>query len=262
MFVKLRSPANNMKMDKLYICDKEASCIKKYKSKKSLSRHVKCKHPIRQRPSTPLPSDTSTTSESSARAKYSAINHNSEIENQQQIKDEYNTIDEYFTEPERTVSVSPYTSSNELKNNHFRSIINDFFAYWHDAKVETRMIEAIAIMLIKHSRIAKRNDENYLAVASAYFDTMHHTDSLHQQTLCDLMNNFIANAQQGKRDGLFDWDCLVIAFTMAHNLLMKYPHLYPDIVDMLLEVFHLAGDDLTKLGGWNNFSEYSKQYYS
>ena len=258
-------------MDKLYICDKEASCIKKYKSKKSLSRHVKCKHQIRQGPSTPLPSDTSTTpllsdtsttSESSARAKSSAINHNSEIENQRQMNDEYITIDEYSAEPERTLSVSPYTSSNELKKNRFHSIINDFFAYWHDEKVETQMIEAVAIMLIKHSRIAKQNDENYLAVTSAYFDSMYDTYSLHQQTLCNLMNNFIANAQQGKRDGLFDWNCLVIAFTMAHNLLMKYPHLYPDIVDMLLEVFNLAGDDLTKLGGWDNFSEYSKQYYS
>jgi len=254
----LPSLADKIKMDKLYICDKEASCTKKYKSKKSLSRHVKGKHLIRQSPSTPLLCDASTTSESSAHAKSSAINHNSEIENQPQINDI--TIDEHSTEPERTVSATPYTSNNELKKNRFYNIINDFFAYWHDAKVETRMIEAAAIMLIKHSRIAKRNDDLYLAITSAHFDLLHYTGRLHQQTLCDLMNNFIANAQQ--INGIFDWNCLVIAFTMAHNLLMKYPHLYPDIVEMLLEVFNLAGDDLTKLGGWDNFSEYSKQYYS
>ena len=90
---------------------------------------------------------------------------------------------------------------------------------------------------------------------------MYQMDQLHchQRTLFNLSNKFYANVK--KQEGLFEWDSLVIAFTMGHNLLMKYPHLHPDIVEMLLEVFNLASDDLTKLGGWGDFIEYSKLYY-
>ena len=241
----MESPTN--KMCKLYLCNKEASCFKKYKSKKSLRRHVKSKHPISKRPSTPLPSNASTASEQSARVKNGFFDGDPETK--------------YSAESERTVSDSPYTSNTELEKNRFRTIINDFFTYWNDDEMEMRLIDTIVILLIKHSRIAKQNDANYLAATDAYADTMYQMDQLHchQRTLFNISNKFYANVR--KQEGLFEWDSLVIAFTMGHNLLMKYPHLHPDIVDMLLEVFNLASDDLTKLGGWGDFIEYSKQYY-
>lgn len=241
----MESSADKRSMDGLHFCNKEASCIKKYRSKRSLWRHVKSKHPIGQLASTPLPSNASTASESSARATNGFSDRDPEMK--------------YYAKSERTVSESSHTIDNELEKNRLRDIIKDFFTYWNDAEAENRFIDAIALLLIKHSRIAKQNDANYLAATDAYSDMMYRMDQLPLRTLFNLLNNFYANVH--KQDGLFNWNCLVIAFTMAHNLLMKYPHLYPDIFDMLLEVFNLAGDDLKKMGGWSGFMEYSKQYY-
>lgn len=271
-------------MEKIYICKNEALCFKTYKSRKSLKRHVRRKHSKSQRPSTPIPpallnapSRESTASEWSTQVshdrepemnyqhqiqdkyivldEYSAEHdHEPEMKYQHQIKDKYIALDEYSTEPERTVSES-------RERNRIHSIIIDFFDYWDDARLETRMIDNIALLLIKHSRIANKNDANYLAATNAYSDMLYQTNSLHLQTMYKLIENFIVNVKRGKRDGLFDWNSLVISFTMAHNLLMKYPHLHPDIVNMMLEVFHLAGNDLIMLGGWDDFMIYSKQYF-
>ena len=271
-------------MEKIYICKNEALCFKAYKSRKSLKRHVRRKHSKSQRPSTPIPpallnapSRESTASEWSTHVsrdhepemnyqhqiqdkyivldEYSAEHdHEPEMKYQHQIKDKYIALDEYSTEPERTVSES-------RERNRIHSIIIDFFDYWDDARLETRMIDNIALLLIKHSRIANKNDANYLAATNAYSDMLYQTNSLHLQTMYKLIENFIVNVKRGKRDGLFDWNSLVISFTMAHNLLMKYPHLHPDIVNMMLEVFHLAGNDLIMLGGWDDFMIYSKQYF-
>ena len=116
----MESPTN--KMCKLYPCNKEASCFKKYKSIKSLRRHVKSKHPISERPSTPLPSNASKASEQSARIKNGFFDRDPEAK--------------YSVESERTISESSYTMSNELEKNCIHSIINYFFTYWNDAKME------------------------------------------------------------------------------------------------------------------------------
>ena len=92
-------------------------------------------------------------------------------------------------------------------------------------------------------------------------ETLHRLDRLNLQTLLELINDFITNVRRQKRVNLFDWDCLIIIFTVAHDLLMKYPHMYLDLIDMLCELFKLAGNDLAALGGWNKFKSYSTQFF-
>ena len=147
--------------------------------------------------------------------------------------------------------------NNRREKNRIRSIITDFFAYWADDKVETRMIDTVTQLLIKHSISAKEKDANYLTAAMSVFDSLYATDQLNLDTMIRIMNDYITNVRREVRNQIFGWECLIIVFTMGHDLLMKFPHLYLDIVDMLFEVFYLAGDDFEALGGWDNFIHYS-----
>ena len=259
----MESPAKIM--FKLYPCNKEASCSKKYKSKKSLSRHIKREHPISKRPSTPLPSNASTDSEPSARMRSigerQSIPHpsNAPTDNKPSARIQngfFGRKVEMAAKSETTSSDSSHaTSYNDSIEKHlFYRIIDDFLTYWNDDDIEMKLrMDPIAILLIKHSRIAKRNDANYLALASAFSDTIYHG------TLFNLANKFYKNVKEEYE--YFNWDSLIIAFTIGHNSLIKHPHMRQDVVDMLLEVFNLASDDFSKLGGWPNFIEYSNRYY-
>ena len=245
----MESPANKTQMPELHICKKDP-CFKKYRSKKSLKRHAKRKHPISQSPSTPIQPPL-LNAQSDPEMKY---------QKEQQLNDDSITIDAHSSEPERTVSELPYTvGEGQEKNRIRRMIIDDFFTYWDDARVEMRMIDNRTLLLIKHSRIASQNDNNYLAFINAYTDMLYQADMFHLQKMYKLMYDFIENVKREKR--YFDWDCLVIAFTIAHDMLMKWPHFYPDIVDMMLETMMLADNDLSMLGGWDNFMLYSRQYF-
>ena len=263
------TPVTAMHMKEMFVCRESDSCAKIYGSQRSLTRHVRKKHQISQPagsiqqtsgpaawilPALLTPSNASTQipeaitpATPSKRAGHDFVREANSKEN-----DVLNRSD---------VADSEDTISGDVRDkNRSYSIIKDFLAYWNDPDVEIRSLDLIALFLIQHSRIGKQNDANYLAVTSAYSNMMYQTNQLHLRTLFNLSNNFYVNIR--KQDGLFDWDCLVIAFTMAHDLLMDYPHLYPDIVDMLLEVLNLAGDDLTTLGGWNNFIKYSEKFYN
>ena len=268
---EMRTPVTAMDMEEeeMFVCQESDNCSKKFGSQRSLLRHVKKKHlpsqpaesiqqanqPAVRRiiPILLTPTNASTLSQEaitpttpSKRASYDFLDH------EQHSDDQLNRGD---------VANDEYEKSGDVRDkNQNCTIIKDFLAYWNDPDVEIRSLDLIALFLIKHSRIGKQNDANYLAVTSAYSNMMYQTNQLHLRTLFNLSNNFYVNIR--KQDGLFDWDCLVIAFTMAHDLLMDYPHLYPDIVDMLLEVLNLAGDDLTTLGGWNNFIKYSEKFYN
>ena len=268
---EMRTPVTAMDMEekKMFVCRESDNCSKKFGSQRSLVRHVRKKHlpsqlaesiqqvkqpavrriiPLLLTPAnaSTLSQEASTQTTPSVRAGYDFLDH------EQHSDDELNRGD---------VTNDEYEKSGEVRDkNRNYSIVKDFLAYWNDVDVEIRSLDLIALFLIQHSRIVKEKDANYLATTSAYSNMMYATNQLHLQTLFNLSNNFYVNIR--KHNGLFDWNCLVIAFTMAHELLMDYPHLYPDIVDMLLEVLNLAGDDLTKLGGWNNFVKYSEKFFS
>jgi hypothetical protein len=252
---------------RIFACHKEATCSKMYTSKKVLRRHEKRKH--QQHPSTPFSAtlrNASTTHPTAVRdastthptvVRDASYNETSRISpprdiidyepvQLQQFKEEYVTVDEYSTNPDEELR----------EESHYRNIITNFFAYWTNARAEAQMIDTNALMLIHHLRCCKERDILYLATVMASFDVLAQDDLLRPQTLCDITRMFVKNVRREKQDGLFDWNCLVIFFTTTHNLLMKFPHLYPDLVEILCELFHLVGADLKKLGGWNDFMEY------
>ena len=155
----------------------------------------------------------------------------------------------------------PCEINNRQKLELIYNIIVEFFLYWSDDAVETRAIDRVTQLLIKHSRNLKQDNDNFLAVTMYSLETVHRLDRLNLETLLEIINDFITNVRREKCDNLFDWNCLIIVFTVAHELSMKYPHMYLDLIDMLCEVFYLAGDDLTALGGWNDFKNYSTQLF-
>ena len=252
----LKTPitANDMEEQEIFVCrDGDEPCSKKYRSQRSLVRHVRTKHQTSEPAALLSPTNASTQSyepftamSATKRAGYDFLDGERDWE-----KGLLNRTD---------VADNEYRKSGDVQDQDRNyTIIKDYLTFCNDAVVEIHSLDLIALFLIKHSRIAKQNDANYLAATTAYADMLYTMNAHELQKLFNLSGNFYRNA---RKDGLFDWDCLVIAFTMAHNLLMKYPHLYPDIVDMLLDIFNLAGDDLTKLGGWNNFLKYSEKFYA
>ena len=265
-----------MECEEDFSCKAKVACFKTFKSKKGLQRHVKCKHPFCQRPSTPpaslgpnnsefMKTSTQTQTEPVARAGIDFVDDDPEAwYNYHRMKEEpLNDRTVFSTTPKldemsRELSC-PVNGEQQRKRN--LDIIVKFFAHWSDDKVETRAIDSVTQLLIKHSRSVKQNDGNYLAITISAIDILHRMGQLHLQTLLELIYNYIATVRGKKRDHLFDWDCLIIVFTAAHELLMRYPHLYPDLVDMLCEVFNHAGNDLDALGGWNDFKSYSGQFF-
>ena len=165
------------------------------------------------------------------------------------------------TKPDEMSQELPCEINNGQQMKLISNMIVEFFHYWSDDAVETRAIDRVTQLLIKHSRNLKQNNDNYLAVTMSAIDTLHRLDRLNLQTLLEIINDFITNVRRQKCVNLFDWDCLIIVFTVAHDLLMKYPHMYLDLIDMMCEVFKLAGNDLTALGGWNEFKSYSTQFF-
>ena len=232
------TPAKKIRMETDYFCCREeATCLKKYRHKKGLAQHVKRKH--LQKSSTPLPP---------ANAYETAVEPHTIIEEQQ-----YDKPDQYPSNPD-------YMGHDFQDKNHIRSIITEFFTYWNDSKAECRMIDTNALMLIKHSRNCKHHDTCYLAASIAAFNVMHQENRLHLRTLCDVIEEYVYTVREANR--IFGWDSLVVLFTMAHSLLMKFPHLYPDLVDTLAELFQLINADLNELGGWDDFMDYSKYFIS
>lgn len=122
------------------------------------------------------------------------------------------------------------------------------------------MIDANALMLLMHSRNCARSDSTYLAATMATFNVMYRENRLHLRTLCDVTEEYVYNVREA--NGIFEWDSLVILFTMCYSLLLKFPHLYSDLVDMLTELFQLVETDLNELGGWEDFIEYSNYFLS
>lgn len=276
-----------MNSEDVFACKEEEACSKTYKSKRSLKRHVNCKHHIySQRPpfssfmstssSTPQPSallepamDESTSSTAApkptqpvARVGIDIVDHDSGSWHQyHQMKEEMLDDDEYPTtashEELTEILELPCTVDNEQQMERITNMIIEFFTYWTDNKFETRNIDTIAQLLIKHTRTVKQNDGNYLAAVMSPFDMLHQTDRLDLEMMYKIISAFIINVKQQDEHNIFGWNCLVIVFTMAHELLMKFPHLYIDLVDMLCEVFNLAGNDFVELGGWKDFINYS-----
>jgi hypothetical protein len=156
------------------------------------------------------------------------------------------------------VAENEYRKTGDVKDQARNdSIIKDFLAYYNENNVDIHSLDLIALFLIKHSKIAKKNDANYFAATSSLYGMLCIMDGLQPQTLYDIVTSYYYYVRKA---GLFDWDCLIIAFTIAHNLLMSYPHLKQEIVNMLHEVFYFAGNDLAKSGGWNNFIKYSEKF--
>ena len=234
------------------------ACFNSVKSKKSLKRHVQCQLPYCQRSSPKLLDDNSmdTSAGPVARAGLDFVDHDPEAwyDYHQTKEDMDRTV--YSTAPKLEEGAYPLNSEKR----RIFDIIVQFFAYWSDEVVETRAIDTVTQLLIKHSRSVQRNESNYIEITMSALNILHRLDQLHLQTLLELINDFIVNVRRKKADRLFDWDCLIICFTVAHELLMTYPHLYNDLVDMLCEVFRSAGDDLDEQGGWNDFMSYSQQF--
>ena len=142
------------------------------------------------------------------------------------------------------------------------NMIAEFFFYWPDDGLEIRAIDEATKLLIKHSRNVKQNNDNDLEDTMSEFERLHRLGCLNLHTLHEVINDFFRNVKLEKCDNLFDWDCLIIIFTVARELSIKYPHLYPhlDLIDMLCGAFYLAGNDSTVFGCWNNFKSYSTQF--
>ena len=287
--------------EKKYVCREDESCNKKYAAKSSLAHHVFANHqtsrpagsiqrakqpatnappaprpmfdrewwmkfgdpnagrtmdyhPLRHvpppsRPALRPPADAPTPL-SSKPAQHDIVDRERDSEEEQPYSSD--------------VADNEYKKTGDVKDQARNdSIIKDFFAYYNDIcmddDVDIYSLDLIALFLIKHSKIAIKNDANYFAVTSSLYGMVCIMDGLQPQTLYDIVNSFYYYVRKA---GLFDWDCLIIAFTIAHDLLMKYPHLKQDIVNMLHEVFYLAGNDLTKSGGWNNFIQYSEKFFA
>ena len=274
---KIRTPVTAMDVqEKMFVCREGDTCSNKYRSRRSLTRHVRRKHQTGQpaasiqqtgQPAASIPPALLTPIKASTPS-YLAIAPTSTSK-----RVGHDIIDrrdpDNDSEEERELNRSDVVD-NEYKNlgdvrdqNRNSSIIKDFLTYWNDGMVETRMLDMIALFLIKHSRIAKKEDVNYLSAIGVTFAVIYEAGNLHLETLCKISIDFIDNLKRyNGTHYYFDWDCLVIVFTMFHDLLMRYPHLYPDIVSAMLEVFNIAGHDLTRLGGWNNFIKYSDKLYA
>ena len=227
-------------------------------------------HPLRHVPppsrSVPLPSVDTPLRPSSKRASYDIVDRERDCEEELQPSSKcarYDFVDrERDCEEERVnssdVADNEYRKTGDVKDQARNdTIIKDFLAYYNENDVDIYSLDLIALFLIKHSKIAKKNDANYFAATSSLYGMVCIMDGLQMQTLYDIVTSYYWYVRTA---GLFNWDCLIIAFTMAHNLLMKYPHLKQEIVEMLHEVFYLAGNDLTVSGGWNNFLKYSEKF--
>jgi len=136
--------------------------------------------------------------------------------------------------------------------NRLRNIIRDFFAYYNNPKAETRAMDVVALLLIKHSRRCQESDKELLASVMKDYDLLARVDQLYLKTLNEMMEEFCQVERENY--GYFTWNSLVAVFTAAHCVLMKYPHLYIDISDMLCHICLASATDLQQLGGgWNNF---------
>ncbi len=218
-------------------------------------------HPLRHvpPPSRPSPLHTDAPMQpSSKRAKPTeALTHPSSKRARHDIGDRERDCEEEHPNSS-DVADNEYRKTGDVKDETRNdSIIKDFLAFYNENDVDIYSLDLIALFLIKHSKIAKKNDANYFAATSSLYGMVCIMDGLQTQTLYDIVTSYYWYVRKA---GLFDWDCLIIAFTMAHNLLMKYPHLKQEIVEMLHEVFYLAGNDLTVSGGWNNFLKYSEKF--
>ena len=327
-----------MDLEGVFFCNGDDACFKTFKSKQSLKRHVKYKHPYCQKRSSLLPptlhepvnnnnnathTSSQTQTEPVARAGIDIADHNPEawykylqtkqdtycqsastslhppalhepvnnnnnathtssqtqtepvaragidfVDHDPEARYNYKQMKEEMSKDRTVISTSKFDETEEMscsadseqQRKRLFDIVVKFFAFWSDDDLGKREIGSVAKLLIKHSRNVIESERNYLAVTMSAIDRLYRVNRLDLTTLLELIDDFIACVRGRQRDNTFDWDCLVIVFTVAHELLMKYPHLYPDLVDMLCEVFHIAGNDLDMLGGWKDFEIYSHRY--
>ena len=270
---EIRTPVTAMDVkEDMFVC--REGCFKKYRSRRSLTRHVRRKHQTRQPaasirqtgqpaasipPALLTPTMASTLSYEAIAATSTSKRVGHDIVDREQDSD---SREEGELNRSDAVDNDEYMTSGDVRDqNRNRSIVKDFLTYWNDGMVETRTLDMIALFLIKHSRIAMEEDVNYMSAIGVTFDAIYKAGNLDQDTLFKISIDFIDKLKRyNGTHYYFDWDCLVIVFTMYHDLLMRYPHLYPDIVSAMLEVFNIAGHDLAGLGGWKNFIQYSKKF--
>ena len=273
---KIRTTVTAMDVqEKMFVCREGDTCSKKYRSRRSLTRHVRWKHQTRQpaasiqqtgQPAASIPPALLTPTMASTPS-YEAITPTST--SKRVGHDIVDRDPDSDSEKEDALKRSDVVDNEHMNSGDVRdqnrnsSIVKDFLTYWDDRMVETRTLDMIALYLIKHSRIATKEDVNYMSAIGVTFDAIYKAGNLDRETLFKISIDFIDKLKRyNGTHYYFDWDCLVIVFTTFHDLLMRYPHLYPDIVSAMLEVFNIAGHDLARLGGWKNFIQYSKKFHA
>ena len=137
--------------------------------------------------------------------------------------------------------------SNEL-------IVWEFLRYYSDRHLNVRTIGKISHLLIDHSKFKKQIDNSYYA---AFFTLVDILEIKEELTGGAMLNELVHKlVKVAKKDINSFWDMMIIVFTLGSEFLQKYPHLYLEIKDMLLQFLCESSDDIERLGGWRNCAYY------
>ena len=153
----------------------------------------------------------------------------------------------YNVVPNKYSENSDYSDSNEL-------IVWEFLRYYSDRFLNVRTIGKISHLLIDHSKFKKQIDSNYYAAFFTLIDILEIREELAGG---GMLNELVIQlVKVAKKDVNSFWDMMIIVFTLGYEFLQKYPHLYLEIKDMLLQFLSESSDDIERLGGWTNCVHY------